>query len=76
MAGVSPHCSHALVVIDIYKIDPVISLVVIVTILIVAIVGSFIKQKAELRTPQPIADVGDHRVARAGERRGHGGVVV
>jgi hypothetical protein len=32
---------------------------VIVTILVIAIAGSFIKQRAELRKPQPIVGGGD-----------------
>ncbi len=58
LAAILVFVGTKMVMIDIYKIDPLISLAVIVTILIVAIAGSFVKQKAELRKPQAVADGG------------------
>ena len=59
LAAILVFVGTKMVMIDIYKIDPLISLAVIVTILVIAIAGSFVKQRAELRKPQPIADGGD-----------------
>ncbi len=58
LAAILVFVGTKMVMIDIYKIDPLISLAVIVTILVIAIAGSFVKQRAELRKPQPIADGG------------------
>ena len=58
LAAILVFVGTKMVIIDIYKIDPLISLAVIVTILIIAIAGSFVKQRAELRKLQPVEDEG------------------
>ena len=58
LAAILVFVGTKMVIIDVYKIQPLISLAVIVTILVVAIAGSFVKQRAELRKPQPIAGGG------------------
>ena len=58
LAAILVFVGTKMVMIDVYKIDPLISLGVIVAILIIAIAGSFIKQRAELRKLQPVASGG------------------
>lgn len=58
LAGVLVFVGTKMIIVDIYKIPSLVSLAVIATILFVAIAGSFIKQRAELRKLQPVVSGG------------------
>lgn len=58
LAGVLVFVGTKMIIADIYKIPSLVSLAVIATILFVAIAGSFIKQRAELRELQPVVSGG------------------
>lgn len=58
LAGVLVFVGTKMIIADIYKIPSLVSLAVIATILFIAIAGSFIKQRAELRKLQPVVSGG------------------
>ena len=58
LAAILVFVGTKMVMIDVYKINPLISLAVIVTILVIAIAASIAKQRAELRNLPPVVDAG------------------